>query len=496
MPNSPSLHTFRDPALSLWQSAVHSTLLKRHSPSLEALPQDRVGLAATADHPFMLASVEAMRQMQTPPATAEAAVAPQVAGIAGTALECAKLAAQIAWDELFDKAKVPALKNELADSTCDPFWSECLVEYEAFLASGRMQPYKVYTEISDYVLTNCFPDTATIAIVGDWGTGMGDALVLLQQIAANFHPDVLIHLGDIYYSGLPSEDSGHFTALVNQVWPTNPPLIFTLDGNHDRYAGTGGGYYPLIASLNAGAGPPQPNSYFALRNNFWQFVAMDTGYHDTDPFTVLTNLTYLEPSEVTWHLDKIQKNGVDVDLTVNPSGVRGTVLLSHHQLMSFTGVGNNPAGQPLAVNSNLAAEFSPAFNLIDFWLWGHEHDLLIFEPYSMGPGQPLPAGRCVGASAVPVFLPEAKAPANLVIPVSETAPPSIIPGTGLGNNGNVFNHAYAIVTVDQAALKIDYHQFDSTDATPGKPPAPPPPTYTDQVAAPLAAKSVSTAGAS
>ena len=102
----------------------------------------------------------------------------------------------------------------------------------------------------------------------------------------------------------------------------------------------------MIASLNQGATLPQPNSYFALRNNFWQFVAMDTGYHDTDPFTVTSNLTYLEQSEIDWHLDKIRNNGVGVDTSVNPSGVRGTVLLSHHQLMSFTGVGNNPAGQP------------------------------------------------------------------------------------------------------------------------------------------------------
>ncbi len=435
----------------------------------------------------MLAAGQAIQQLQNPPGSS--AATPLAAGVAGTVLDCAKLVARIAWDELFDRAKVRALKNELEASTCDPFWAECLVEYEAFLASGQTQPYTVYTGITDYVLEDCFPDTAQIAIIGDWGTGMNDALVLLQQVAS-FNPDVLIHVGDIYYSGLPSEDSGNFTALIDQVWPENPPLIFTLDGNHDRYAGAGGGYYPLIASLNQGATLPQPNSYFALRNNFWQFVAMDTGYHDTDPFTVTSNLTYLEQSEIDWHLDKIRNNGVGVDTSVNPSGVRGTVLLSHHQLMSFTGVGNNQAGQPLAVNPNLAGAFSPVFNLIDFWLWGHEHDLCIFEPYSMGPGQPLPPGRCVGASAVPIFTPEATSPANLVVPPSESAPPRVIPGTALANNGTVFNHAYAIVTVNNAALSIDYYQFDSTDATPGSPPAPTALAYSDNVAAPLAAGSV------
>jgi hypothetical protein len=482
---STSFRSFRDPAFSLLQSAIHSTLLKHQAQGTLTVPlaQGRAGLGVTADHPFMVAAGQAMQQMQNAPASPAATPL-----AAGPIFDCAKLVAEIAWDELFDRAKVPALKNELKASTCDPFWAECLVEYEAFLASGRTQPYTVYTDITDYVLENCFPDTAKIAIIGDWGTGMNDALVLLQQ-AASFQPDVLIHIGDIYYSGLPSEDSGNFTALIGEVWPENPPLVFTLDGNHDRYAGTGGGYYPLIASLNQAAALPQPNSYFALRNNFWQFVAMDTGYHDTDPFTVTSNLTYLEPTEIAWHLDKIQNNGAGVDPSVNPSGVRGTVLLSHHQLISFTGVGENQAGQPLAVNPNLAGAFSPVFNLIDFWLWGHEHDLCIFQPYSMGPGQPLPPGRCVGASAVPIFTPAAPLPANLAIPPSESAPPQIIPGTALADNGTVFNHAYAIVTVNNAALSIDYYQFDSTGATPGKPPAPTALAYSDNVAAPLAAGS-------
>lgn len=396
----------------------------------------------------MLASVRAIQAIQNAPANQP---------------DCAQLAAQIAWDELFDPAKVPALKNELAESTCDPFWAECLVVYEASLASGGAQTYIGYTYMSQYVLPNCFPDTAEIAIIGDWGTGMNDALVLLQQIAVNFPPDVLIHLGDIYYAGLPSEDSAHFTALIDEVWPVNPPLVFTLDGNHDRYAGAAGGYYPLIASLNAGAKLPQPNSYFALRNNFWQFVATDTGYHDTDPFTVNSNLTYLEPSEIAWHLDKIKNNGVGVDTAKNPSGVRGTVLLSHHQLISCTGV----------VNQKLADAFSSVFNLIDFWLWGHEHDLCIFEPYSNAAGQPFPAGRCVGASAAPMPYPAPARP-------PETARPQIVPGTALGNNGAVLNHAYAIVTLKNAGITIDYYQVDSTDATPAL-------VYRDQAAAPLAA---------
>ncbi len=215
------------------------------------------------------------------------------------------------------------------------------------------------------MLPNCFPDTALIAVIADWGTGMNDALVLLQQIAANFEPDVLIHLGDVYYSGLASEDSGHFLNLINQVWPGDPPLVFTLDGNHDRYAGAAGGYYPLIASLNQASSLPQPNSYFALRNNFWQFVAMDTGYHDINPFTVDTNLTYLEPTEnrMAPRQDPEQATGLGVGIhPLIQAAFVAIVLLSHHQLISAVGVGNNSSGQPLAVNPEILPDPLPPFS--------------------------------------------------------------------------------------------------------------------------------------
>ena len=52
---------------------------------------------------------------------------------------------------------------------------------------------------------------------------------------------------------------------------------------------------------------------------------MDTGLHDHDVFTVGTDVTWLDPEEETWHLDKIRR--------FSDSGGR-TVLLSHHQLFT------------------------------------------------------------------------------------------------------------------------------------------------------------------
>src|SRR4029077_2572387 len=42
--------------------------------------------------------------------------------------------------------------------------------------------------------------------------------------------------------------------------------------------------------------------------------------------------------------------------------------------------------------------FKDVLDRVEWWFWGHEHTLAVYQPY-MG----LRRGRCVGASAVPVF---------------------------------------------------------------------------------------------
>ena len=504
------VYSSHNSALSLWQSAMHTVLSQ--NPAQQNSTHSGIGVTAAA--PEMLATAEVVRHFDRtgdfnlPPAVAAgagaalASVAGNVAQMVGArpaapspvAVQCAKLAAQIAYYSVTDPARAETLRQEFTAGTCDPLWAECLAVYNAWRLSSKEQPYINWQNIGDFVIEQCFPDNATIAVIGDWGTGMNDALVLLQQIARNFQPDVLVHLGDIYYSGLPSECDSHFTALINKAWPAGGPrpmpLIFTLDGNHDRYAGSNGGYYDLIKNLNKAAGKPQPNSYFAIRNNFWQFLALDTSYYDSDPSETASgaSLTRLVDQEIPWHIDKIRNSGANVNKAANPSGARGTVLLSHHQLYSFTGVGKDENGALLAVNRNLVSSFSTVFDLIDMWLWGHEHNLCIFEPYFNGPGQPLPRGRCVGASAVPMYLAQKPVvPPNLVVPAGVNGPPRIVKGTELGDNGTVFNYSYAMMRLEGPKLTVDYYQLDSTDYQPGNPPPLAEPLYSETIEKPPAA---------
>ncbi len=66
------------------------------------------------------------------------------------------------------------------------------------------------------------------------------------------------------------------------------------------YAG-GGRYYTVLDMLG------QPASYFCLRNDEWQFIALDTGLHDSDP--VARTATFLEDTEVEWLKDKVRNAG-------------------------------------------------------------------------------------------------------------------------------------------------------------------------------------------
>jgi hypothetical protein len=152
---------------------------------------------------------------------------------------------------------------------------------------------------------------------------------LLQSVKRQ-KPDVVVHLGDVYYSGTEAECDTFFLQIVDEVLDradTGVP-VYTIPGNHDMYS-AGSGFYALIKRLNNGA-QRQLASFFCLRatDGTWQFLAMDTGLHDHDPLQVTDVLTYLEKDEEDWHIERIKEF----------PGL--TILLSHHQLFSaFSQIG-------------------------------------------------------------------------------------------------------------------------------------------------------------
>jgi hypothetical protein len=371
-------------------------------------------------------------------AAASAPLTPAASAEAAVEIDCAKVAAEFLWAEMTgNHQKSQELSGELKDAVCDVAgWSECVTTYLAYKASGGSLPYRPNLN----VVVDLGPKTK-LAIVGDWGTGDEVAINLLQQVAS-LQPDVLIHLGDIYYAGTQPEAQANFLDICQQILGRGVPL-FSLCGNHDMYSG-GNGYYWLVDQIG------QQASYFCLQNPYWQFLAMDTARNDNNPLTVSSNMTSLMTiqnpswSEANWHLSKIQN-----------AGTRRTVLLSHHQLFSPFGSIGSVNGQAYAYNPNLFANFQNVLSQIVWWFWGHEHTLAVFHPY-MG----LERGRCVGASAVPVFTDQQSYTNATGLETYQNAPlPTWDPNAALGNNGTDYSHAFAIMTLNGASANVDYYQI-------------------------------------
>ncbi|EGL20279.1 MULTISPECIES: metallophosphoesterase [Paenibacillus] len=275
-------------------------------------------------------------------------------------------------------------------------WLSCIttyLEYDARYDAPYYRDWKLDgRDIGTYgVVSHVLPGDAKVGLIGDWATGMPDARELIACILDQ-DVDAVIHLGDTYYSGTPEECRRNFKEVFDEVFAkTGKPRIpvYSIPGNHDYYAFGYGFYQEILDEINRGEPEwKQEASYFCLRteDGAWQFLGMDTGRNDYSPYNGI-NPTYdgpwLEESEVEWHRDKL----------ANFKG--STLLLSHHQLFSQHSAIQGWGAQRPWLNEHLEAAFSPFFDRIACWFWGHEHNLCLFRDGLMG----LAKGRLVGCSA-------------------------------------------------------------------------------------------------
>ena len=415
----------------------------------------------TLDNPVVQAAASVASHLEAGediPAQPPADVAAKHGEAVDTVWDCASLSAKILTARAEgDDAKASQLEDDLKFSTCDPCWIQAVTEYvEHFGLKGTKTeiPYVRYQSMDDFVIDR-LPANARVAVVGDWGTGTEDAVALLQQVAKH-DPDVLIHLGDIYYSGTPEECQKYFLDIVDKVFDRGSGRmpVYNLCGNHDVYSG-GAGFYGLLSKLNPSppfeAGWAQQASYFALRSPSWQLLGMDTGLHDHDVFDVTGSVTYLDPQEEAWHVDKVR--------SFSQTGGR-TILFSHHQLFSaFSAIAKG------AINPKLQESWQKlqAAGDVAAWFWGHEHNLCVYEPFAG-----LDKGRCMGHGAIPAFLdPDPYQPIASVQPL-----PSLVDAPGqpgkklqLSTDGPVYDHGFLILELDDTArtAKASYYQESQPD---------------------------------
>jgi len=227
-----------------------------------------------------------------------------------------------------------------------------------------------------------------LAMVADWGTGLYGAPVCARSIETDPRPlDLLVHLGDIYYSGTAHEVSTRFL----NVWPKRAgALSRACNANHEMYTGGEGYFRVLLPAFR------QPASYFALQTDHWVLVGLDSAYADHD----------LAGDQVAW-----------LERVVQKAGPRKVVLFSHHQPFSLF----DSQGPKLVEKLGRLLGQRKIFA----WYWGHEHRCVLYDAH---PAWGL-HGRCIGHGGYPYFRDRLSA-----LPVAEgkvwrrVEPKNLIPG--------------------------------------------------------------------
>ena len=124
------------------------------------------------------------------------------------------------------------------------------------------------------------PSHATVALIGDIGTGTDIAAAVLVA-ALSFRPDVILHVGDVYYSGTRFEFAHYFVGLLLSVFESQGirPPVFTLPGNHEYFTGAVP-YFECLDSnqLIVDASQQQAASYFSFVDRRRRLAILRNGY--------------------------------------------------------------------------------------------------------------------------------------------------------------------------------------------------------------------------
>jgi len=238
----------------------------------------------------------------------------------------------------------------------DPRWAEALVEWlEHWTCRAPFVSNPVVLRV---------PNQLRLAIVGDWGTGPFEVNAASSKIAnlvAKAKPDFSIHLGDVYYAGTNEQEQNNM-----RDWPQGMRGSFTLNSNHEMYNGAFGYFAELARNF------PLQNgcSYFALENDDWLVIGLDTAYFS--PCASMYMDGVLDAGQLAW-LAQLPKD-------------KRLLVLSHHEAYSALGDGKTTLYQQ--VEQALGRE-------PDYWYWGHLHNGICYQ--TIGNFR----GRCVGHGAIP-----------------------------------------------------------------------------------------------
>jgi len=237
-------------------------------------------------------------------------------------------------------------------------------------------------------------DDARVVIVGDWGSGLPRARAVSSLMAEEVSDALaegrqahVIHLGDIYYSGLPEEVVAH--ALAPGMWPVSSEQAqagvtsWALNGNHDMYGGGYGFFQTLLGDerfSNQCSSDGRSTSFFRISSPSWDLVGLDTSW----------TCNVLSEGQVA----TLEDPQAEFLTCVAGESNRNLMLLSHHPFISAYDT-RPEVGQVL--HEKLAPLLTA--KRVHAWIWGHEHRCMGFQATG---GVRFP--RCIGNGGVPVLM--------------------------------------------------------------------------------------------
>ena len=205
------------------------------------------------------------------------------------------------------------------------------------------------------------PNDAKVAILGDWGTGLYGAPACARAVAAS-DVDLVVHVGDVYYSGTRKEVRQNFL----EHWAVPDGAVSrACNSNHEMYSG-GEGYFDLTLPAFE-----QDSSVWACANDDYLLIGLDTAYNDFD----------LAAGQAEWLASFLHTHQDN----------RKVILFSHHQLYSLL----SKQGSKLQDDLRQLLDERRLFA----WYWGHEHRLVLYDRHDSWGLH----GRCAGHSGYPYF---------------------------------------------------------------------------------------------
>jgi len=323
----------------------------------------------------------------------------------------------------------------------DAGWITALIFYIALKVGVREVSSWATFGTTPAVITNT-DATVKIAIVGDWGTGPWTdgtinypALEVINQVQ-KLTPDYTIHLGDVYYAGTAGFlDSDEEVANFINNWPSGSKGSFMLNSNHEMYSGAQGFFAKGLKAPSFSA--QQNTSYFAIQNDKWIIIGLDTAYYDKSPLFMDGALN-----------DTNQINFIKSLNTANKT----VILLTHHNPTNIDGT--STAQLPLWNQVLSAFGRAP-----EFWYWGHVHNAMVYSDTSF-PAQNGVKARCAGHGAIPFGVgyglqnPDGTTKPSVAYYAHELLS-SVYPNTDLQQSKRVLN-GFAMLTIGPDSIKEEF----------------------------------------